>query len=84
MNSSMIIITAIIIIIHYSNYNAILGTLTDLQNHKNIFFLLSVNGNRDFLMLLHYFLNSTELCHLLWKRELSSDMEQVTTSLNIS
>lgn len=34
----MIIITAIIIIIHYSNYNAILGTLTDLQNHKNIFF----------------------------------------------
>lgn len=48
MNNSMTIITAIIILTHYLNYNAILGTLTDSQNHKNIF-LLSVNGNWDSL-----------------------------------
>ena len=68
----MTIITAIIILIHYLNYNAILGSLTDLQNHKNIFFTFS-KWKLGFLTLLHYFLNSTEPCHSLWKRGLSLD-----------
>lgn len=38
MNNSRTIITVIIILMHYLNYNAILGTLADLKNHNLLLF----------------------------------------------